>query len=136
MSRDQIMKALKEILANQDIIQKVRELNFDKKVQVKDEIDQLEARKDEELEHMVLRNRYLGRLIRDAEEKRIDEIKKSIREKKSELGAWLPIDNNLINWLLKLDEIEEHMKTMLMKTMLKKNKISGMKQCQNRVFKT
>ena len=75
MSRDQIMKALKEILTNQDIIQKVRESNFDKKVQVKDEIDQLEARKDEELEHMVLRNRYLGRLIRDAEEKRIDEIK-------------------------------------------------------------
>ena len=29
------MKALKKILANKDIIQKVRDLNFDKEVQVK-----------------------------------------------------------------------------------------------------
>ena len=34
MSRDQIIKFLKEILANKDMIQKVRDLNFDKEVQV------------------------------------------------------------------------------------------------------
>ena len=51
MCRDQIMKAVKEILANKVIIQKVRELNFGKEVQVKNEINELEARKDEELEH-------------------------------------------------------------------------------------
>ena len=32
---NKIMKALKKILANKDIIQKVRDLNFDKEVQVK-----------------------------------------------------------------------------------------------------
>ena len=46
MSRDQIMKALKETLAKKDMIQKVGELNFDKEEQVKDEIDELEPTKD------------------------------------------------------------------------------------------
>ena len=46
MSRSLIMKALREILANEDIIQKVRDSNFDKEVQVRDEINQ------EELEHI------------------------------------------------------------------------------------
>ena len=46
MPKSLIMKALKEILVNKDIIQKVRDLNFDKEVQVKYEIHQLEARKD------------------------------------------------------------------------------------------
>ena len=68
MSRDRIMKALKEILANKDIIQKVRNVNFDKEVQVKYEINELKARNDEELEHIILRNRYLGRPDRDGEE--------------------------------------------------------------------
>ena len=71
MSRNQIMKALKEILANKDITQKAGELNFEKEVQVKYEIDELEAGKDEELEPIILSNRYLGRLIRNTEEKRI-----------------------------------------------------------------
>ena len=62
------MKALKEILANKDIIQKVRNLNFDKEVQVKYEINELKARNDEELERIILRNRYLGRPDRDGEE--------------------------------------------------------------------
>ena len=80
------MTTLKEMLANENIIQKVRQLNFEKEVQVKDEIDELEAkkdelgaRKDEELEYIILRNNYLGRLVRDTEEKKInetDEIKK------------------------------------------------------------
>ena len=118
-SRDQIMKALKEILANKDIIQKVRDLNFDKEVQGKGEINQLEAGKDEELEQVILRNRYFGRLLRNAEEKRLDEIKKSIRENENELGDWLDIDNNFIDWLLELDEIEEHMKTTLKKSKIK-----------------
>ena len=48
-------------------MQKVRDSNFDKEVQVKDEINQLETRKDEDLEY--IRNRYLGRLIRDVEKK-------------------------------------------------------------------
>ena len=54
---NKIMRALKEILANKDIIQKVRDLNSDKEVQVKYEISELKARKDEELEHIILRNR-------------------------------------------------------------------------------
>ena len=71
------MKALKKILANKDIIQKVRDLNFDKEVQVKYEINELKARKDEELEHIIPRNRYFGRPDRDGEERIIDEIEKS-----------------------------------------------------------
>ena len=76
MSRDQIvinnkiMKALKEILANKDIIQKVRDLNFDKEVQLRDEIDELETRKDEEIGHIILRNRYFGRSDSDTEKNR------------------------------------------------------------------
>ena len=38
---NKIMKALKEILANKEIILKVRDLKFDKEVQVRDEIDEL-----------------------------------------------------------------------------------------------
>ena len=63
------MKVLKEILANKDIIQKVTDLNFDKEVQVKYEINELKVRKDEELEHILLRNRHLGRPDRGGEEK-------------------------------------------------------------------
>ena len=60
MSSDQMMKALREILANKDIIQKVRDSNFDKEVKVKHEINELKAIKDEELEHIMLRHRYFG----------------------------------------------------------------------------
>ena len=67
------MKALREIFANKDKIQKVRDLNFDKEVQVKNEINRLKTRKDEELERIILRNRYLGRPDRDREEKIIGE---------------------------------------------------------------
>ena len=42
------MKVLKETLANKDMIQKVRDLIFDKEVQVKYEINELKVRKDEE----------------------------------------------------------------------------------------
>ena len=69
MTRDQIMKVLKELLANNNKIQKVRDLNFDKEVQVKYERNKLIARKDEELYHIILRNIYLGRPDRDGEEK-------------------------------------------------------------------
>ena len=126
MSRDlitinnKIMKVLNEILANNDIIQKVRALNFDKDVQVRDEIDELKTKKDEELELIILRNRYLGRLDRDTEEKRIDEIEKSIREKENELGDWFAIDNHLIDWLLELGEIKRGMKTMVKKKKIKR----------------
>ena len=126
MSRDlitinnKIMKVLNEILANNDIIPKVRALNFDKDVQVRDEIDELKTKKDEELELIILRNRYLGRLDRDTEEKRIDEIEKSIREKENELGDWFAIDNHLIDWLLELGEIKRGMKTMLKKNKIKR----------------
>ena len=52
MSRDQItnnkiMKALRKILANKNITQKIRDSNFDKEVQVKYEINELRGRKDE-----------------------------------------------------------------------------------------
>ena len=89
MSRDQIIKVLKEILANKDMVQKNRGLNFDKEVQVKNEINRLKARKDEELEHIILRNRYLERPDRDGEEKIIDESEESIREKEKELKTCL-----------------------------------------------
>ena len=69
MTRDQIMKVLKELLANNNKIQKVRDLNFDKEMQVKYERNKLIARKDEELYHIILRNIYLGRPDRDGEEK-------------------------------------------------------------------
>ena len=74
MINNKVMKALKEILANKDIIQKVRDLNFDKEERVKDGTDELEVRKDEKLAHIILRNRCFGRSDRDTEEKRIDEI--------------------------------------------------------------
>ena len=64
-----IMKALREILANTDIIQQVRDSNFDKEVQVRDKINKLKARNDEELEHIILRNRYFGRSDVDGEKK-------------------------------------------------------------------
>ena len=66
---DDIMTALKEILAHENIIQEVRKLNFDKEEQVKDEINELKARKDEEIELIILRNRYFERSDRDTEEK-------------------------------------------------------------------
>ena len=43
-----IMTSLKEILADKNKIQKVRELNFEKEEQVKNETNELKARKDEE----------------------------------------------------------------------------------------
>ena len=123
MSRDQItnnkiMKALTKTLANKDITQKIRDSNFDKDVQVKYEINELKARKDEELEDIMLINRYFGRPDRNGEEKTIDEIEKSIREKENELKNLFARDNELIDFLLGLDEIIKDLKTML-----KKNKI-------------
>ena len=113
MPRDQIMKYLKEILANKDMIQKVRDLNFDKVVQVKYNVNELKVRKDEELKHIIPRNRHLGRPDRDEEEKIIDEIEKSIREKKNELRNLFVTDNELIDWLLELDEVIKDLKTAL-----------------------
>ena len=55
---NKIMIALKEILAHKNITYKARDSNFDKGVQVKDEIVQLDASKDEELQDIILRNRY------------------------------------------------------------------------------
>ena len=88
-----------------DMIQEVRDLNFDKEVQVKYEINQLKARKEEELQHIILRNRHLRRPDRDGEEKIIDEIEKSIIEKENELKNLSATDNDLIDSLLRLDEI-------------------------------
>ena len=45
MPRDQIIKYLKEILTNKGKIQKVRDLNFDKELQVKNEKNRLKAKK-------------------------------------------------------------------------------------------
>ena len=93
MLRDQIIKYLKEILANKDMIQKVRDLNFDKQVQVKNEINRLKARKDEELEHIILRNKRPGR---NGEEELIDELDELIREKVNEFKNLFVTDNELI----------------------------------------
>ena len=113
MPRDHIMKALKKILAHKDLIQKVTDLNFDKELQVKYEINRLKTRRNEELEHIILKNRYLGRLDRDGEEKIIDEIEKSIREEENELKNLFATDNDLIDSLLKLDEFIKNLKTAL-----------------------
>ena len=107
------MKVLKEILANKDMIQKVRDLNFDKEVQVKYEINELKARKDKELEQIILRNRHLGRLDKDGEEKIIDELEKSIREKEKEFKNLVATDNELTDSLLRLDEVIKDLKTAL-----------------------
>ena len=95
------------------MIQKVRDLNFDKEVQVKCEINELKARKDEELEYVILKNRHLGRSDRDGDEKIIDEIKESIREKENELKNLFATDNELIDSLLMLDEAIKDLKTAL-----------------------
>ena len=113
------MIALKEILANKVIIQKVRDLNFDKEVQVKYEINELEARKDQELEYIILRNRYFGRSDRDREEKRIDGIEKLKREKENKLENLFATDNALIDLLLELDEIKKDLKIVLKKIKIK-----------------
>ena len=112
---NKIMIALKEILAHKNIIQKARELNFDKEVQVKYEINELKARKDEELEHIIRKNRYFGRSDGDREEKIIDEIEKSRRKKENELKNLFATDNELIDLLLELDEIKRDLKTVLKK---------------------
>ena len=95
------------------MIQKVKDLNFDKEVQLKYEINELIAKKDEELEYIILRNRHLGRPDRDGEEKIIDEIEKSIKEKKNELKNLFVIDNDLIDSLLRLDEVIKDLKAVL-----------------------
>ena len=94
MPRGQIMKVLGGILANKDIIQEVRDLNFDKEVWVKYEVNELKAKKDEELKHIILRNRHLGRPDRDGEEKIIDEIE-------NELKNLFVRDNELLDLSLK-----------------------------------
>ena len=108
MPRDQIIKALEEILANKDMIQKVRDLNFNKEVQVKYEINELKARKDEELEYIILRNRHLGRPDRDGEE-----TEESIKKKKNKLKNLFVTDDELIDLLIELDEVIKDLKTAL-----------------------
>ena len=61
----------------------------------------------------MLRNRYFGRSDRGTEEKRIDEIEKLIREKENEIKTLFATDNELIDLLLKLDEIIKDLKTAL-----------------------
>ena len=102
---DHKIKALKGLLAHQDNMEEVRDVNFNKEVQVKNEINELKAKKDEEFEYIILRNRYFGGLDRDEEEKIIDKIEKSIREKENELKNWFAEDNRLIDLLLELDEV-------------------------------
>ena len=106
MLRDQIIKYLKEILPNKDMIQRVRDLNFDKEERVKYEINELKVKKDEELEHITLRNRHLGRPDRDG----VDE---SIRDKENELKNLFATDNELIDSLLELDKVIKDFKTTL-----------------------
>ena len=49
------------------MIQKVRDLNFNKEVRVKYEINELKAKKDEGLDRIILSNKHLGRPGRDGE---------------------------------------------------------------------
>ena len=87
MPKNQIIKYLKDILANRDMIQRVRDLNFDKEVLV---------RYDQELECIMLRNRNLERPDIDGEEEIIDELDDLIREIVNELKNFFPRDNELI----------------------------------------
>ena len=121
MLRDQIIKYLKEILVNKDMIQKVRDLNLDKDVQIKYEINELKTRKDEELEFIILTNRHFGRADRDGEEEIIDELDESIRENVNELKNLFVRDNELIDLLLALDEIIKDLKTALTRLMMYNN---------------
>ena len=73
-------------------------------MQVKYEINELIARKDEELEYIILRNRHLGRLDRDGKEKIIEELEESIRDKENESKNLFATDNDLIDSLSRLDE--------------------------------
>ena len=95
------------------MIQRVRDLNFDKEERVKYEINELKVKKDEELEHITLRNRHLGRPDRDGEEKIIDELDESIRDKENELKNLFATDNELIDSLLELDKVIKDFKTTL-----------------------
>ena len=106
---NKIMITLKEISAHKNIIQKARELNFDKEVQY--EKNELKARKDEEFEHIIRKNRYFGRSNGGRVKKRIDEIENSKREKENELENLFATDNELIDLLLELDEIKKKIKT-------------------------
>ena len=80
---------------------------------VKYEINELKARKDEELEFIILRNRHLRRPDRDGEEKIKAGIEKSIREKENELKNPFVTDNELTDLLLELDEFIKDLKTAL-----------------------
>ena len=113
MLRDQIIKCLKEILPNKDMIQKVRDLNIDKEERVKYEINELKVKKDEELEHITLRNRHPGRPDRDGKEKILDELDESIRDKENELKNLFTTDNELIDSLLELDKVIKDFKATL-----------------------
>ena len=109
MPRDQIIKHS----ANKDKIQNVRDLNFDKELQLKNEINRLKARKDEELEHLILRNKHLRRSEKDGEEELIDEVDELITKKVNELKNLFAADNDLIDLLLWLDETMKDLKTKL-----------------------
>ena len=88
-------------------------MNFDKKLQLKNEINRSKARKDEELERLILRNRHLRRPDKDGEEEIIDEVDELITKKVNELKNLFATDNYLIDLLLWLDEIVKDFKTKL-----------------------
>ena len=66
-------------------------------MQVKYERNELKARKNEELERILLRNRHFVRPDRDGDEKIIDEIEELISEKENELKKLFATDNDLID---------------------------------------
>ena len=82
-------------------------------MQVKYEVNELKARKDEELEYIILRNRHLRRQDRDEEEKIINEMEELIREKENELKNLFVTYDELIDLLLELDEVIKDLKTAL-----------------------
>ena len=67
------MEVLKEILANKYMIQRFRDLNFDKEVQVKYEINELKVKLlEEEIFIRTLINKHLDRSSYDIDEEEID----------------------------------------------------------------
>ena len=77
-------------------------------------INEVKARKNQELECIILGNRHLERPDKDGEEEIIDELDELIREKVNELKNLFATDNDLIDSLLWLDEIINDLKTSLL----------------------
>ena len=111
------LTTLKEILRDENKIRKTRILNFNKEEQIEKEVDDLEAKKDEELKELEVSLKYGTRrnifwglpiTIHDKIElgektkERVDDIEILRRKKEAELENVSNIDNEAIDLLVEL----------------------------------